>query len=131
MHKTHSLILAVAVAICGCATNRSPAKIADDLSKLPAASATLEAGEFLMGLRKQGRLPGLTKDDHGNISGEVPDDLNTVRYPFLRSFRITKRGDDSTYHYTVERESRTSTWQLRKAWRTGSAGTVLQEYPLQ
>jgi hypothetical protein len=86
------------------------------------------AETYLVGLQEKHQLPGFAKGDHGTLTGVLrPRNLN-VAFPAERSFTATKRGDLSTYHYTVVRLPRESSWKLQRAWRTGPDGLVAEEY---
>jgi len=122
-------IFATLLVVCGCA-NHSRRTLAEDLQlRDSAASATREAGRFLADLHRQGKLPGLSKDDHGELKAEVSDFSKTVHFPLLLSFRFLK-SDASVYHYTAERLSTSSDWRLVRAWQTDAADKLVGEFPL-
>lgn len=73
---------------------------------------------FLYHLREQGRLPGWSKNEPGQLV-EI----------FFGSVDFKKPGDPSIYHYSVTRPFKDGPWELQKAWRTDPSGHVLQEYP--
>jgi len=54
---------------------------------------------------------------------------------YLRILALTlfgrKNGDSSTYNYTVVRSSKDTAWKLQKAWRTGTDGHVIEDYPIR
>src|SRR5216683_1259443 len=52
---------------------------------------------------------------YGNLDGENADASN-------------EKGDPSTFHYTVIRESKDIPWKLLKAWRTGANDRIIEEY---
>ena len=85
-----------------------------------------------MELRKADRLPGISKNEHGHAtSGKVKfPDPNEGNYPVSQTFHIVKTGDSATNHYSIVRESENSDWQLQRAWRTDSAGRVIEEWPV-
>jgi hypothetical protein len=81
----------------------------DDVS----ANAMATATSFLKDLKKKGRLPGWSKDEHSQPGGAtvyLTGNSATVE--------VQKKGDPSTYHYTVIRASEKGSWKLQKAWRT-------------
>ena len=93
----------------------------DDVS----ANAMATATSFLKDLKKKGRLPGWSKDEHSQPGGAtvyLTGNSTTVE--------VQKKGDPSTYHYTVIRASEKGSWKLQKAWRTDANGHVLKEYPV-
>ena len=93
----------------------------DDVS----ANAMAAATSFLKDLKKKGRLPGWSKDEHSQPGGAtvyLTGNSATVE--------VQKKGDPSTYHYTVIRASEKGSWKLQKAWRTDANGHVLKEYPV-
>jgi hypothetical protein len=93
---------------------------------------TIAAGEYLHTLHNEGRLPGDSKLDRGQMTTDkLPlTGFKELVYPFSRTFQVVKEGDPSIYHYTVGRQSKESPWQLERAWRTDSAGKVVEEWPL-
>lgn len=88
------------------------------------AKSTLQ---FLGRLRKQGQLPGWSKNGEGATTAFH---FNHVPSPYLDSvtWDARKKGDSSIYHYTVARASKDNPWKLQNAWRTDANGRVVQEY---
>ena len=130
MKKTYTLIVVTMLVLCGCSKHDTPTLAKDIQSKSSAASFTVEAGKFLKGLHEQGRLPGLSRDDHGELNAKVSDFSETVRFPLSFTFQFTKN-NEPVYHYTVERLSMSSEWRLTKAWQTDAAGKTVKEFPIQ
>jgi hypothetical protein len=91
----------------------------------------LPAGQFLVELKKQGRLPGVPADSHGQITagGLHLSELNSG-YPFAMTFLLVMNGDSLTNHYTVTRASADADWQLQRAWRTDAGGHTIVEWPV-
>jgi hypothetical protein len=96
---------------------------------------TTELGELgpptacLEGLKKQGQLPGWSKN------GEKEIYFETASYTGGKSLKsvtigFRKDGDSSRYHYVVSRASTDSPWTMRKAWRTDQAGHTVEKYPV-
>jgi hypothetical protein len=81
--------------------------------------------EFLIHLKKAGRSPGWSKEEHGTIYRWSHPDSDTC------GFSARKDGDDSIYHYIVTRASKGTPWELQKAWRTDRDGKVVEEFPGQ
>jgi hypothetical protein len=142
--RTLRLLAAVMLmTICGCSTpkssrdwtvevnpgNGAPPEAADKASKSSlAAVLTTDAGDFLERLKKEDRLPGFRKDEHGEISTVIPvESLNRVSFPVFRTFHVTKNGERFFYHYKVTKVSQNSEWELQKAWQTDSAENFLKE----
>ena len=90
-----------------------------------------EAAKFLAGLGDKGQLPGSSKDEPREISFEASErECDSETYRVSPTFSWTKKGDPSTYHYIVVQESTNDPWRLRKAWRTGPDGRVIEQYPV-
>ena len=124
------LIVVTTLAFCGC-SKHSPPTLAENLqSKNSTASATVEAGKFLRDLHEQGNLPGLSKDDHGELKVKVSHFSETVHFPLSLTFQFTKNVD-SVCNYTVVRLSPSSAWRLVKAWQADAAGRTVKEFPTQ
>ena len=114
--STRIISLGVVVFLAGCASN---------VAKTEAVSA----GDYVLLLHQQGRLPGDSKDSHGKITCYLlPSDLQEVTYPLSRTFRVVETGSTSTNNYTVVRAAKDSSWQLQRAWQTDSEGQVVQEW---
>ena len=95
-----------------------------------AKTEAVSAGDYVLQLHQQGRLPGDTKDAHGKITCYLtPSDLQEVSYPLSRTFRVVETG--ATNNYTVVRLAKDSSWQLQRAWQTDSEGHVIQEWPVK
>ena len=82
-------------------------------------------------LAKDRPPPGFAQGDQGNINYALTKTELQFTYPATRSLTLTKRGDTSTYHYTVYRASRISAWSLQRAWRTTPDGQTAEEYPVR
>ena len=93
----------------------------DDVS----ATAMATAASFLKDLKKKGRLPGWSKDEHsqpGGVTVHLTGNSATVD--------ARKKDDPSTYHYTVIRAAKNGSWKLQKAWRTDQDGKTIEEFPV-
>ena len=83
----------------------------------------------LEALYQAGRLPGLTPDARGYGSG-IPGfaEMESRRWPVVRTVECRVTGDPSTYHYTVGRLDVAAPWRLERAWRTDAEGRVVEVY---
>jgi hypothetical protein len=93
------------------------------------------AHEVLVQLYEQGRLPGAFKES-GELSCDLPQMIVSnkvieMTYPALRTFRLTKLGENATNIYILEKESSNSVWQLKRAWKADSEGQVINEWPVK
>jgi hypothetical protein len=93
----------------------------DDVS----ATAMATAGGFLKDLKKRGRLPGWSKDEHSQPYG-----VTVYLTGNSATVDARKKDDSSTYHYTVIRASEKGPWKLKKAWRTDQDDKTIQEFPV-
>ena len=130
MKKTCTLIVVSMLAFCGCSNHSAPTPAENLHSKSSAATVTVEAGKFLHNLHEQGKLPGLSKDDHGELKAKVSDFSEAVHFPLSLTFQFVKNSD-SVYNYTVERLSMNSDWRLIKAWQTDASDKTVKEFPTQ
>ena len=83
--------------------------------------------DFLLHLRQEGRLPGITINEHGNarISGRLP------QYPFLLTMRFNAEGTAVTNNYRIAQIKKDSPWELERAWQTDTNGQIVQEWPVK
>jgi hypothetical protein len=87
---------------------------------------------LLYGLKNQGRLPGMSKDDHGSLDEFLKfSDMNPADYANSQTFHAHKMGDSFTYNYTISRKSQNDGWKLERAWRTDKNKKVVEEYSVQ
>ncbi len=112
-----------------------PPTTMDQFKQVPGANATVQAGEFLLTLAKEGNLPGIAQGEHGTMhAGIVDANANTPSgpepYPISRVIHFSKQGDDSDYFYAVVIESNGAPCQLQRAWRTNPQGQVVESYPV-
>jgi hypothetical protein len=89
------------------------------------------AEAFITNLQEKRELPGFSKGEHGAFSSFLGARELNVAFPMTRLFTASKEGETSTYHYTVYRASQDTGWRLQRAWRTGSEGNVLEDYPVR
>jgi hypothetical protein len=126
--KASTSIIVLLLMLCSC-TKHPTATLAEHVqSKGSVASANVEAGKFLRDLHERGSLPGLSKDEHGELKAKVSDFSQKVVYPVSLTFQLKKDDGRSTY-YVVERPSEGSEWKLMKAWEADTVGKTLKEFP--
>ena len=101
------------------------------LKLLPGGDVTLDAMTFLTNLKLKGQLPGWSKKEHGQASFAVLKPGETPSYPVSRTLLFSKKGDHTTFNYTVERASEGGDWKLKRAWRVNESGRVIEEYPVR
>ena len=123
------VLLAAALCLSGCSSTQSRALHAAE--KSPVTIEAASAGDFLLSLREQGQLPGVSKGEHGEIQFDFSFPLpKQVAYPFSPTFQVSIKGRTFINHYTVLREAKDSAWQLQKAWRTDLQGRTVEEWPV-
>lgn len=140
MKRPVVLVLAVAVGVAAwyalhhrhANAEGLPATVSE-FKEMPGGTTSMDAADYLISRLKQGSLPGFSKDDHGSLVAPnmKPPQEQIEAYPILRIVCLHKNGDTSEYYYWVVRASEGAPWQLQKAWRAGSDGRVLEEYPLE
>jgi hypothetical protein len=123
-------------------TNLSPTdekflsdRLTNKVATLELFTTVAKAEEFLLDLKHQGRLPGISKESHGDMTADLSFEdasnaLERVRYPLSLIVNVVPSSDSLTNHYTVLKPSENSAWQLQRAWRTDSKGRVIMEWPI-
>jgi hypothetical protein len=86
------------------------------------------AEAFISNLQRKEQLPGFFKGERGMIYSFTRSCQLDLIFPASRTFTASKKGDASTYHYTVARSSEESAWSLQRAWRTSPDGALAAEY---
>jgi hypothetical protein len=83
-------------------------------------------------LHKKSGMPGILEGEKGWMDTYFRyDEISSQKYPQSRTFQVRKRNDaTSTYHYTMVRASVDSGWKLAKAWRAGTDGKTIEEFPV-
>ena len=127
----HLILLGMAALLCDCSRSNSHLlPVAKDSS---AAIEAAQAGNFLLAMHQQGKLPGVSKDMHGRITSDmVPRSevqSNQDVYPISKTFHVTIRGESFTNNYTVVKLTKNSSWQLQRAWRIDPDGRIT-EWPV-
>ena len=92
-----------------------------------AQSEAAAGGSFLLQLRQEGHLPGLTTNDHGHFYCNT----RPVSYPYSLTFYCTRPSDNFTNYYTITQITKDSAWQLERALRTDSQGQIIQEWTVK
>ncbi len=113
---------------------RAPLTI-EQFKQVPGANATVQAGEFLLTLAKEGKLPGIAQGEHGTMhAGIVDANANSPSgpepYPVSRVIHFSKQNDDSDYFYVVVIESNGAPCKLQRAWRANPQGQVIESYSI-
>jgi len=118
------------------AANQLPRTL-KEFKQRPGGGVTVEAGDFLIALAKEGKLPGFSAGEHGTMhAGIVDGNANAASagtqeaYPVSRGIHFSKEGDTSDYFYVVACESPGSPWKLKKAWRMDAGGRLVENYPI-
>jgi hypothetical protein len=114
--------------LAGCLGNPSPTTKTGE-AKIVAEAQTEAAtgGDFLLQLLHEGRLPGLTTNDHGKFFCNT----KPVSYPYSLTYYCSKVGGNSTNYYTIARLKKDSAWQLERALQTDSQGQIVQEWTVK
>jgi hypothetical protein len=105
----------------------SSSKSEDVIRTVGEGQAVVRTGmDYLLRLRTEGRLPGITTNDHGNasISGRLSD------YPFALTVRFSPTGAVAAENYSIVQFRQDSPWQLKRAWQTDSNGQIIHEWAL-
>jgi len=124
-------------------TNSQRLFLADDVAKAVRMGLTnqvnletLAAVSALKQLHEMGRLPNISKDEHGQVTSDLATlvDSNKVIeivYPVSRTFHFLKDGESSTNNYILVKQAKDSEWKLQNAWLTDSNGQIIKEWPVQ
>src|SRR2546423_12674670 len=78
----------------------------------PYERLTMDAIHHFGELRQAGKLPGLTKDEHGNVETEAIPDGEHVTYPVAVILHVTTKAQEPRYGYSFTKDSEAAQWQL-------------------
>ncbi len=87
---------------------------------------------FLEMLHENGRLPGYSKDAHGNLRLEKPPTISR-KGPYYWSLELrafTQDAPPRNLYFVLVQTYSNSGFQLQKAWREDGSGKVVEEYPI-
>ena len=96
----------------------------------PEGALTEDALGLLGNLNEEGKLPGGFDRGKSSMAFESSEQAFSNAYPACRTFFVSQKGDPSLYYYVVVRASKDSAWKLQRAWRAGSDGRVIEDYPV-
>ncbi len=81
-----------------------------------------DAERYASELKDRDRLPGYGGTEHGHMIASAPWRAGRVSYPAQVTIRAWKDGDDSTYVYSLVKDSAESSWHLVDAARLDAQG---------
>ena len=88
----------------------------------PYEALTMDAIHQFGELREAGRLPGISREEHGHVETEEIPQSKSVEYPVTVVLHVAVAQDQSRLSYTFSKESSQSDWRLLHAWRTKQSG---------
>jgi hypothetical protein len=83
--------------------------------------------EYLSQLRREGHLPGVATNEHGNATIY----FRLASPPYSLTVRVTIRGETFTNNYNIVQNKKDSPWELKRAWQTDSKGQIIQEWAVK
>ena len=83
---------------------------------------------YLVSLQRENRLPGIDNAQETELRSRLKLSDMDPKFPCVRPFIATRRGDPFTYHYNVFSPSPNANWKVQRAWRTSPDGALLEEY---
>jgi hypothetical protein len=113
-----TLVVAFVCFAPGCSTPDKSGARFNPARNDPAAKLTIQAGEYLMLMKKMGQLPGVTPYEKGELETPAISSQMVAReqYPVSRRFGLTKQGEpDFHYRYTLTKASAGAGWRLTGA----------------
>jgi hypothetical protein len=127
---------------CSCTHNGKLSSDAAEFCRLAGLAKNsdvwLETGtahEVLVQLHDQGKLPGDSKDAHGQVTCDIPqlivsNKVVEMTYPASRTFHVVITGETTTNNYMLLKLSKDSSWKLQRAWEVDINGQVIKEWPV-
>jgi len=109
------LLMAVLLALTSsCASTQS--------GNMPYEHLTTDAIHHFGKLRQAGKLPGIAKDEHGNVeTGAIPESKR-VTYPVTVTLHVNTKAQKSRYGYTLTKDRSWAQWHLTRAWKIQPEG---------
>ena len=97
---------------------------------------TAQAGQFLLQLHESDHLPGVSKDEHGQLTTDivpvlVSNKLIDITYPMKRIFHLVINEETATNNYMLMKPAKDAEWKLEKAWQTDSQGRITEEWSVK
>ena len=113
----------------GCHQHNQNERDKSEANQKQILSVFTNAADFIIGLKNDGQLPGVTSSEHGRIIfKKKPEVLQDGSISLTCSLKLTN--DTGFYDYTFLQKSTNSPWQLQKAWKSDASGKVIEEYPI-
>lgn len=108
------LVVVIVTLVSSCASTWS--------GDTPYERLTKDAVRHFGELRMSGKLPGLAKDEHGNVETEAIPESQRVTYPVTVTLHVTTKAQGSSYGYTFTLDNEAGQWRLTRAWRIRADG---------
>jgi hypothetical protein len=91
-----------------------------------------KGAQFLVGLARNGRLPGLSANEHGQLRLDKPPEMSAKGpYFFSEELHVIAEGSPPRhYRYVVVQTYSNSDFQVQRAWRADPSGKVIETYPV-
>jgi hypothetical protein len=77
----------------------------------------MEAINQFYTLKASGKLPGLSKDEHGNVQTEAIPTSGPITYPVSVVLHVTTASNHADYGYIFTKAGQSSEWRLTRAWQ--------------
>jgi hypothetical protein len=90
-----------------------------------------DAEGYVSELKAQDKLPGIGPGDHGRLIAAAPASKDELGYPATVTVQVWKQGENSPYHYDLEKDEPQAPWRMLRATRLDESGHVIEELPLQ
>ena len=124
--STRSQPIAFSIALlflCSCVGERS-ANVQDEHTANAYYGLLKQATCYVITLKAQNRLPGVTKDEHGNLQVNcdwLMDDQGhflkkEITFPITFTAYWTRSGDNAELSYKVTKDNEHGGWRLDGAW---------------
>ena len=91
------------------------------------SESTQKSGiRFLMKLKESGELPGWQADNKLPVCFQKPQDSESNS----ATFKFWKAEDPLLYHYEITRQSKSSSWSLKRAWCADANDKLIREFQI-
>ena len=107
----------IALVLSSCTSTPVSDGLYDQIADSAYGRITMDAIHQFYTMKEAGKLPGISKDVHGDLQSETIPQTSPVIYPVSVWLHVTIASNHAVYCYLFTKDSEPSEWRLARACR--------------